>query len=178
MSEEGSAFRPEFEGEVFLGRLPADLFERLERRIADGLWVAGRRSRANYRIITSSREGLTFEAADFSTAYSVGLNEVKLWRSGPATIGYEVRFSRWARYARIHAAVLGVALSVCYLLPGMRTHIATTLPGAITFWSLVMFWSLVWPWLLIALHRPFARRALEQVLRSETETGGHRQGAA
>ena len=103
----GFSFRPEFTGELTAVRVPEDFFARMERRVTDGLFVSGRRTRANYRVRSSSRDSLEFEAEDFLTAYNVGLNEVELRRAGRDTISYHVRFARWTRYAVLHGALLG-----------------------------------------------------------------------
>jgi hypothetical protein len=36
--------------------------------------------------------------------------------------------------------------------------------GAAIFWGMAAFWGFVWPWLMIALHKPFAKRCLNRVL--------------
>jgi hypothetical protein len=37
--------------------------------------------------------------------------------------------------------------------------------GPLLFWCHVGFWGVAWPWILTALHKPFASRCLERILR-------------
>jgi hypothetical protein len=162
------SFKPRFEGEVSSDRIPDDFLARIERRVRDGLFIPGSRVRANYRVLSSSREALAFEAADFLTAWNVGLNDVELRRSTPSTIAYRVGFGRWTRYCVIQGALLGAILAGCYaFIPAMRRDVASFPNGPVIFWGMAIFWTLCWPWLLTALHRPFARRALDRILLEE-----------
>lgn len=173
------SFKPWFEGELSSDRVPDDFLARMERRVRDGLFVPGSHARANYRVRSSSREALAFEAADFLTAWNVGLNEVELRRSTRSTIAYRVEFRRWALYAVIHGALLGAALAGSYMVfPALRRDVASFANGPALFWGMGFFWALCWPWLLTALHRPFARRALERILREELERGAPTRSAA
>ena len=166
------SFRPEFEGELSAARVPGDFFTRFARRVETGLFLPGSRRRAHYRVRSSSADSLSFEAEDFLTAYNVGLNEVELQRGGTGTISYRVSFHRWSRYARIHGGLLGVVMAALYLVPVLRAQVTAYAGGAPLYWGMLLFWSLVWPWLLTALHRPFARMALERILREELPQGG------
>ncbi len=167
MNEPRFSFRPSFGGQIAVDHLPDDFFERMERRVNDGLFVVGRRTRAHYRVVGSSREALEFEAEDFLTAYAVGLNHVTLTRAGRDAIAYRVSFARWTRYAVLHGAVIGLPLALAYLLPFVRHDVEGYPFGPAAFWSILLFWSVAWPWLLTALHRPFAARTLERILREE-----------
>ena len=172
MSESGSgfSFQPEFEGEIAVDRVPDDFAKRLERRVAEGLLIPGRRSRANYEVRSSSRETVTFEAADFLTAYAVGLNHVEVRCTGRSTVSYHVRFDRWSRYVTLHGLALGLVLAAAYLFPAVRRDVQSYAAGSVLFWGMLLFWSLLWPRLMVALHRPFARRALERILREVAGT--------
>lgn len=167
MSERGNgfSFHPEFEGELTVDRVPEDFVTRLERRVAEGLLIPGRRARANYEVRSSSRDTLTFEAADFLTAYAVGLNHVEVRCAGSTTVSYHVRFDRWSRYVTLHGLALGLVLAAAYLVPSVRRDVQSYAAGSVLFWGMLLFWSLLWPRLMVAFHRPFARRALERVLR-------------
>jgi hypothetical protein len=167
MSGVGFSFRPSFEGQIVTDQVTDDLFDRLERRLDDGLFVSGRRNRAHYRVTNRSPETLEFEAEDFFTAYAIGLNHVTLRRTGRDTISYQVSFARWSRYAVIHGALLGLAFVIADMVPPLRHEIESYPIGSTLFWGMVLFWSVAWPWLLTAFHRPFAARALERILREE-----------
>jgi hypothetical protein len=64
----GFSLRPGFEGTLEIEQVPSDFFERIERRIAEGLLVPGKRTRANYRVTSASRDRLTFVADDFAAS--------------------------------------------------------------------------------------------------------------
>ncbi|HEY6866434.1 MAG TPA: hypothetical protein VI792_04200, partial [Candidatus Eisenbacteria bacterium] len=89
MSGVGFSFRPAFEGSVSTDPVPDDFFDRIERRLADGLLVPGSRRRASYRVTTRSADSLEFEAVGFLTAYAIGLNHVRLERTDRTTIAYQ-----------------------------------------------------------------------------------------
>jgi hypothetical protein len=167
MSGGGFSFRPYFEGEVAVDRVPDDFFERMELRLADGLLVRGQRKRANYRVTMRSAGTMEFEAQGFLTAYAIGLNHVRLQQTGRTAIRYEVGFARWTRYAVIHGWLVGLLVGAACLLPGAWRDIESYRHGPLVFGAMILFWALAWPWLLTAIHRPFARKALERILREE-----------
>ena len=49
-------FTPEFDGQVKVERLPDDFAARIRQRVEDGLFVPGRRDRANYRVTRIDRD--------------------------------------------------------------------------------------------------------------------------
>src|SRR5689334_16839444 len=167
MSNVGVSFRPHFDGEVQVDLVPDDFWDRMERRIAGGLLVPGRRERANYRVVTRTAGALEFEAVGFLSEYAIGLNRVRLRRTSRATIAYEVDFRRWTRDAVIHGLILGAALAGACLLPDVRRQLAAHPGSAPALGAFGAFWCLAWPWILTAIHRPVAARALERILREE-----------
>jgi hypothetical protein len=84
---------------------------------------------------------------------------------------WKLVFTRWQRFAVVHAALLGLSLGLSFLLPGVRRDIDAYANGARIFWSMVLLWGLAWPWVMTAIHRPFARRALERILHEELVSG-------
>ena len=165
------SFVPEFQGQITLEHLPDDFVERLVRRVETGLLVTGRHDRADYRVLSSDRESITFGAQGFLTTYNIGLNRVTIRRAGARQLDYEVSFWGWTGYAVAHGAVMGLLfLALFTLIPEMRRQIGTFPHGTPIFWGIVGFFSLLWPWILTALHRGAARRALERILR-DTMTG-------
>jgi hypothetical protein len=167
MSHAGFSFRPHVEGEVQVDLVPDDFWERMERRIANGLLVPGERSRANYRVVTKTSGALEFEAVGFLTEYAIGLNRVQLRRTSRATIAYVVDFPRWTRDAVLHGLILGAAIGGACLLPDVRRQLAAYPGGLQILGGMLAFWCLAWPWILTAIHRPFAARALERILHEE-----------
>jgi hypothetical protein len=163
----GFSFRPSFEGELAAREIPDDFFERIERRLASGLFVAGSRRRANYLVTAKSSDALSFEAQGFLTAYAIGLNHVVLRRIARGVVSYQVSLARWTRYAVIHCGLLGLVLAVALSFPSAREQVFAHAYGPFLAYGMVAFWGGVWPWILTAVHRPFARRALERVLREE-----------
>lgn len=159
-------FTPEFQGQMAFQHLPDDFVERLEQRVEGGLFVPGRRSRAEYRVLSSGSDEIEFAAEGFLTQYNVGLNHVVVRRCGANQLEYHVSFWGWTRYAVAHGTALGLLfVTIFALMPDMRRQIVDYPRGAALFWSLVAFFSLAWPWLLTALHRGAARQALERILR-------------
>jgi uncharacterized membrane protein (DUF485 family) len=62
--------------------------------------------------------------------------------------------------------LLGVVLLICLaVIPEMRSEIAAHTFGPVIFGGLLAFFSLLWPWILTALHRPFAEKTLQRILR-------------
>jgi hypothetical protein len=171
MNEVGFSFRPSFGGGIQVDQVPEGFFDRIERRLASGWLVPGTRHRANYRVIGKSREAIEFEAVDFGTAYAIGLNHVVVRQVGRNVISYEVTFERWNRYALIHGALLGTLLALVYAAPLVRQRVVSYPHGPWLFWGTLAFWALAWPWLLTAIHRPFAARALDRILRQELSDG-------
>ena len=167
----GFSFRPEFEGELTAdATIEDDFFARFGRRVESGLFSPGNRSKANYRVTSSTGDTLTFEAADFRTATSVGLNHVELRRNARDTIAYRVRFGRWNGYVVVHAMGIASLLSLAYfVVPSVSRQVNGRPLGPPIFWAMVLFWGLCWPWILTAVHRGAARDALESVLLEELE---------
>jgi len=158
-------FRPEFEGDLELTRVPEDFSARIRNRVESGFLVPGTRRRANYSVRSTTRDEVTFGAEDFLTAYSIGLNDVRLERRGANVVHYEVKFWRWARTAALHGLVLGLGLAACTaLFPAMRLQISSYPFGFYLFAGITFFWCILWPWLLTAIHRRFAEQTLRQVL--------------
>ena len=158
---------PEFDGELKLAQIPDDFAARIRARVEQGLLVQGHRSRrTNYAIRSESRDEVSFASTNMLTAYNVGLNNVSVRRTGPTTLHYHVSFWRWTWHAVAHGAVLGLALLICLVvLPEMRSEIAAYTFGPVIFGGLLAFFSLLWPWILTALHRPFAEKTLQRILR-------------
>lgn len=175
----GFSFRPEVTGEFTSNRATPDLLARMERRVGAGLFIPGQRARANYRVCASSRDSLEFEAVGFLTAWNVGLNHVRLMRTGPTTTSFEIRFDRWTRYCVMHGVLLVTAFTVTYGLSSvLRASVDSSPERALLFWGSLAFWGIAWPWLLTALHRPVARNVLERILREESEREGDTRSAA
>jgi hypothetical protein len=172
------SFLPEFAGEVTFDEVPADVFRRIERRVGEGFLVAGIRSRANYRVVESRQGTLEIEAADKLTAWNVGLNRVVLRRAGGHAIAYRVTFWRWTGYCLALAGAVGGMLALMYFIPAVRREVASYRHGVWLYFGMGGFWALVWPWCLTAVHRLFARRLLERILREIVETRPGKRRAA
>lgn len=163
--------RPEFEGELEVASLPDDFADRIRRRVESGLFIPGRRSRADYRVENVDRSGITFAAGGLLTAYNIGLNVVNVQRVGADRIRYRVSYWRWTRIAALHGALLGILFLASYaFFPFVRRDVASYPHGAEIFWGMVFFWCVAWPWVLSAIHRGPAERALQRILR-ETLVG-------
>ena len=154
-------------GSIEFDRLPTDWVERITRRIETGLFTPGSRRRADYVVRSRSAEAVSFSANDFWTAFKVGLNDVELHRAEGNRVAYHGSFNRWAAYAAIQGVVVAGAILLLVLVwPGARAEVERY--GA---WGwpllifLLAFFGLVWPRLLVVMHRRFASRALERIVR-------------
>ncbi len=167
------SFVPEFQGQIRLEHLPDDFVERIARRVETGLLVPNNRTRANYRVLASDRDSISFAAEGFFTQYNVGLNRVTVRRADASQLDYQCVFWGWTGYALAHGAVMGLLFVAVYALSAeIRREIATRPLGPAMFWSLVGFFSLLWPWLLAVIHRGTARQVLERILRETMASPG------
>jgi hypothetical protein len=156
-------FLPVFAGRISVPAVPSDFSSRLAERVRSGLLVPGNRRRANYTVDSTGSDHLSFRAADLRTAISVGLNEVRVERRDRTTISYEVRYWRWTLYC-VSLSLVVVLSAVCVmLLWGQK--IQALRYGPLLFYFHMGFWGIAWPWILTALHKPFASRCLERILR-------------
>jgi hypothetical protein len=165
---------PRIEGAVPI-RSSADEFAAAFRdRVASGLIFGRPHVRSRYLIVEDGGGILRVVAADFSSAFNVGLNDVRLrLRSG--SVEYQVEYWRWASYAVGLAGALGIIGLVLLLTFDVRSyiddHTTARVPGLSTeqnfaiAWAMVLFWGFVWPWLLIALHKIPLRRLVERIVR-------------
>jgi len=160
---------PQFDGTLTVGRIPDDFFSRIAERVRVGFFVRGNRKRANYSIRRSERYDVHFSAADFLTAFNVGLNEVRVFRVDGERIGYSVTYWRWTLYAVVLSAAIALPMIAGFLLlPSFSDQAVQMGPlGVGLFWGMVAFWGFVWPWVLTAMHKRFAARCLENILRDE-----------
>lgn len=159
-------FIPEFDGQLELARIPDDFIARIRKRVEEGLLLRGNRRRANYAVRSAGSDEITFGAEDFLTAYNVGLNDVSVRRSGAHTVSYHVTFWRWTWTAVAHGAILGLVFLISFLfVQELRRDVAAYDNGPLMFWGIVVFFCLLWPWILTAIHRKFAEKALQHILR-------------
>jgi hypothetical protein len=162
-----SVFSPAYDGSIEFKGLPSDWADRMARRVETGLLTPGSRRRANYVVRSKSSDTVSFSAVGFWTAYNVGLNDVELRRADANRVTYHGSFSRWAAYAVIQGlAVLSLVLAVVFFWPGAGTYVAAYGGwGWPLLLALLAAFGLVWPWILIGVHRRFAARALEGIVR-------------
>jgi len=171
------SFVPEFEGEMTFASLPDDFVERLRLRVDAGLLCPGVRARADYRVQSSDRDAIRIEAQGFLTQYNVGLNEITVTRGGPNRLCYQVRFWRWTWYAVGNSLLPGLMLVMASAWSPEVRAAYTAAPGGLpAVVGILGFFSLAWPWLMTAIHRRFAERALQRILR-ETLAGAPARAA-
>jgi len=158
-------FIPEFEGDLELVRVPDDFVTRIRKRVEGGLLQPGNRRRANYAVRSSGRDEIEFSAEDLLTAYSIGLNDVRVERRNPNVIHYHVTFWRWVRIAVTHGLILAIGLLVCAaVLPTFRRQVESYPQGYPVLVGMVVFWCVLWPWILTAIHRRSAEGTLRRIL--------------
>ena len=164
-------FSPAYSGTIELATVPSDFTEKIARRVETGLLSPGSRRRANYVVCSKTAQAITFMAVGFLTAYNIGLNYVVLDRSGDRGISYRVRYWRWAIYAAIQGLLVASAVLIAVLLlPGGRAQVESYSGGWIFLGVLLVFFGLIWPWLLVAMHKRFAARFLERIVREAVAT--------
>jgi hypothetical protein len=156
--------------------------EGMKARVRSGLLMGRPHWRSRYTVTNHTQQELAFRASDIMTAIDVGLNEVILRTPGNGTVEYSVSYLRWAAYVVGLGALLGIGFIVAFLFwdiqaqldryPLLSDPVLNRTIGLAIFWGLIVFWSLVWPWILIVMHRPFARKLLEQVIR-EVDIAAH-----
>src|SRR5215831_9445424 len=161
------SFIPEFDGDLELAGVPNDFAPRLKKRAEDGLLTPGRRSaRTDYFVRSEDSNGITLAAGNFLTAYNVGLNEIRVSRSGPTTLHYHVNFWRWTWTAVGHGALLGLLFLASFAaFPEARTEIAAYPFGLVAFAAIAGFFCILWPWILTAIQKPLAEKTLQRILR-------------
>jgi hypothetical protein len=157
-------FEPRAQGEVVLAAAPADLFERLERRIRAGLFGPGA-ARANYRVLLRQEGVIRFRAADLPTALGMGLNDVAIVASG-ARLRWVVEFATWSFFCLSTCASIALLLAVAYFFVApVRASVDRTPGGGSLFWAILAFWGLAWPGVLTWLHKRPIRRVMESLIR-------------
>jgi hypothetical protein len=165
---------PQISGTVPIRASSFQFVEAFQQRVAAGLLTGYPQKRSNYCVISASPDDLHVEAADWSTAISVGLNDITLRLPHPGSVHYDVRYWRWASYAIGLSGVMGLIGLVLLLAADVRGYIAAhstaRLPrlsidqNLLIAWAMVLFWGFAWPWLLIALHkRPLRQRIVRLV---------------
>jgi len=175
---------PEIRGTVQIRSDPAEFLQAFHQRVVAGLLSGRPRSRSNYAVSQTGSSRLRFRAADWSTAISVGLNEVDLDLTRQGTVRYRVRYWRWASFVLGLGGLVGaIGLVLLWtfdvesyiarhperMIPGLPAH-----RGLLVAWGMVVFWGFLWPWLLIALHQPPLRRLVTRLI---TEVDGRASAA-
>jgi hypothetical protein len=166
---------PAFDGKVNIASSDAAFLEGMKTRVQAGLLTGKSHWRSRYAIAGNTEEELAFRASGMMTAINVGLNEVTLRTAGDHSLEYSVSYLRWAAYVVGLGACLGIAFVLAFLFLDVEAQIGrysfvadpvlNRSVGLAFFWILILFWAVVWPWILIAMHRPVARRLLDRIIR-------------
>lgn len=177
-------FAPTVEGVVPIRSSAAQFVPAFRQRVASGLLTGRPQPRSNYDVVDEGPSVLRIRAANYWTAFSVGLNDLELRVRSGGSVEFRVQYWRWAAYAVGLCGVLGVTGLVLLLTLDVRSYIASDamaqLPGLsieqnhALAWVMVLFWGFVWPWLLVALHKRPLRRLVERLVREvdAQATGG------
>jgi hypothetical protein len=156
-------FSPRFSGSVRIQTAGTEFLDRFRRRIEAGFLTGMPHWRSHYVVTQYTDRGLTFRAADFLTAINIGINQVELRIPQEQCLEYTVTYRRWAASCVALCGLIGLLGAVLFFLfPDLRAEVRRG--GTAVFWGMVAFWGFVWPWLLVALHKPFAKRCLNRVL--------------
>lgn len=162
------------EGSTTIRSEPRAFVAAFTRRIATGLLRGTAPRRSRYVVTREEADRLEFRAANWWTAFNVGLNEVELALSPDRQVRYRVRYPRWAAYAVAGSGAFGLVFIGFLLLYDIRDYIArhpaSALPGLSMdqnvgiAWVMALFWGFTWPWILIALHKGPLRRLIEGLI--------------
>jgi hypothetical protein len=154
---------PEISGHVGIQSPTSRFLPAFEKRVTAGLLTGRPHPRSNYQVVASATDGLTIQAADWWTAFNVGLNDVELRLSQPGAVQYRVRYWRWAWYCVALCGALGLIGIVLLLTTDARAYmedtVVTAIPGlsadqhVLIAWGMAIFWGFVWPWIMIATHK-------------------------
>jgi hypothetical protein len=87
---------PHITGTVPIRASAVQFVQAFQQRVAAGLLIGRPHPRSNYRVINAGASGLDVCAADWSTAISVGLNDIELRLPAAVSVNYHVRYWRWA----------------------------------------------------------------------------------
>ena len=157
-------FEPRAHGEIVLPSAPADLFERLERRVRTGLFGPGA-ARANYRVLLREESAIRFRAADLPTALSMGLNDVAIVRDG-SRMRWVVEFATWSFFCLSTCASIALLLAATYFFVApVRASVDRSPGSGSLFWAILAFWGLAWPGILTWLHKRPIARVMESLIR-------------
>ena len=167
-------FTPRIEGSASIRASVPDFLQGFRGRVESGLLSGRPHARSNYIVTSAEADRLQVTAADWRTAFNVGLNEIELRALQPGLVGYCVEYKRWAGYAlalgaAIAVPMIGVMLSID-LDAYIQAHPISMFPNfsvqhqVRVVWGMVAFWGFVWPWLLIAFHKRPVKRLLERIV--------------
>lgn len=165
---------PEIDGTVAVRSSATQFAGAFRQRVAAGLLLGRPHARSNYQIVEDERDQLRVRAADWQTAFNVGLNDMELRLAQPGVVDFRVQYWRWACYAIGLSGILGLIGLVLLLTLDVRGYIerqpSARLPGLsidqnlLVAWAMVLFWGFVWPWLLIAVHKRPLRRLVAALI--------------
>jgi hypothetical protein len=172
-------FTPRIEGAASIRASASDFFRSFGRRVDAGLLSGRPHPRSNYTVTSAEGDRLKVSAADWRTAFNVGLNEIELRALDPGRAGYRVEYKRWAVYVLALGATIGAGLIGALAFFDLHVHTeagpALMIPGLsdnpqFVEWVMIAFWGFVWPWLLIAFHKRPLRRLFERII-AEVDAG-------
>lgn len=166
-------FLPRTQGNASIRAEPEAFVRTFARRIESGLFPDASSRRSRYAVTRQARDRLAFRATDWLTAVNVGLNEVELSVSvGQAR--YTIEYRRWAAYAVLLSAAIGLAIAVTFLIVDLRDYVdrhpERMIPGLTAGqnvaigWAMAIFWGFVWPWILIGLHKKPLRTVMARLI--------------
>lgn len=175
---------PHITGTVPIRASAVQFGQAFQRRVAAGLLMGRPHPRSNYRVINAGASGLDVCAADWSTAISVGLNDIELRLPAAGSVNYHVRYWRWASYVLGLSGVMGLIGLILLLTADVRGYIASHSTArflglsidqnVFIVWTMVLFWGFAWPWLLIALHKRSLHRLIVRLVSEVDAAAGVR----
>lgn len=162
------------QGTVDIQSDPTRFLSAFANRIETGLLQSTAERRNNYVVTRRDGQALAFRAANWWTAFNVGLNDVTLAVSSDGRVRYGISYGRWMGYGLVLCAAFGIGFIIFLLTYDIRAylveHPSSQLPGlsldqniAIA-WAMALFWGFTWPWILTALHKRPLRRLMSRLI--------------
>ncbi len=166
-------FSPTFNGKTKIQTTAKVFLEKFRERVEIGLLSGRPHWRARYAVTQQTENQLVFASRGIMSSINVGLNKVSL-RYDKGLIEYHVTYWGWAIYCVLLGAILGFILILVYFFtdttgmidqrPMVVDPMLNREIGFAIFWGSVAFWGFIWPWVLVAIHKRFAEKALNNII--------------
>ena len=162
-------FLPTFEGQLDTPEGAEEALARITRAVEAGTLLPFTGARGRYEIVQTGVNRVRFQASTLLAAISIGLNDVLVETHGGHALRYTVTFYRWVWY--IFALVGGIMtfhLTALLFISALRENLEKVGMEKVllAYCGPAALFLLLFPFVMVATHRPMARRVLETRLRA------------